>query len=418
MLILDKINMIPYLKVHMPQFDFSGPISITEIGDGSQSAEDAGDGYVNYIFIVSLSDDVSFVVKQSRETARMSGGLMTTARNRLEYDAMRIFHAIAPDYVPDIYFIDDENRVFAMEDASRDGRKIVRFQMNQNRLFPLLGIQCGNFLADTAFYTSEYYLETADFRQLSARFLNEDMRPIMETGLFLNLFDAGYDITVGEEFLPFVSSLTEDPAFVTERYKLRHIYMTSGECLIHADLHTSNLFASEDSMKAIDMEFTFCGPFSYDIGYFWGNLISQYAAATFRDFPSEKERKEFKAYLLTCICEMYHTYINRFIDNWDQDAKDIYKGLSGLQNDFAQTILKDAPGFAAVVNWFRVAGMISYPDFDMITDLQVKRKAYTLSLLIDWQIIFHRYSYTNIQDFIDDILFAEERFTGKRIDFK
>lgn len=413
MLILDKNNIISYLQSRMPEIDFSGDVSVVAIGDGSQTAEDDGDGYVNFLFLVR-TDKISLAVKQSRKLTRVIGGEMTLERNHLEYDAMKLFYTIAPDYVPKVYFIDDENHIFVMEDASVDGRKICRFQLNQNRIFPELGKQCGAYLADTAFYTSEFYLPTKDFRQLTCRFMNEEMRPIMEEGIFLTKFGAEYETGLGQEFLDFSRSISEDPAYYTERHKLRYQYMTKAECLIHADLHTSNLFAGENSMKVIDMEFTFCGPFSYDMGYLMGNLISQYTAACYRDFPSEKERLEFKAYLLKTILELYHSYMDRFIRNWNQDCKDIYKNLPGLQKEFEKTILLEVPGFASVVNWFRTAGKIIYPDFEMITDLDKKRDAMALSLLIDWQIMFHRYEYKGIEDLIEDILYVEKNYTSNK----
>lgn len=408
MLILEKENLIPYLTEKMPEVDFSHVISIDAIGDGSQSAEDAGDGYVNFIFLVRTPDH-SLAVKQSRDTSR-SGNQMPLLRNHLEYNAMKLFYAIAPDYVPEVYFIDDENKVFVMEDVSSEGRKVNRFQLNQNRIFPQLGTQCGIYLADTGFYTSEYYLETDEFRRLICCFMNEQMRPIMENGLFLTKFDTDYDPSLGREFYEFARSISEDPRFVSERHKMRRLYMTRSECMIHADLHTSNLFTSKDSMKVIDMEFAFFGPFSYDVGYLTGNLLSQYAAACYRDFPSEEKRMEFKTYLLTTILGLYTSYTERFLQNWDKDAKEIYQNVAGLQEDFKRHVLLEAPGYASIVNWFRVAGYIAYPDFDMITDLDKKRDAMALSLLIDWQIMFHRYEYNSIQDLIEDVLFVEQHY--------
>lgn len=413
MIILDKNNIIPYLKERMPDIDFSGDVNITAIGDGSQSAEEAGDGYVNFIFIVRTKEH-SFVVKQSREAARMSGGQMPLTRNHLEFDAMKVFNAIAPNYVPKVYFIDDENRVFVMEDASTEGRMIARFQFNQNRTFPGFAKHCGQYMADTDFYTSELYLDTPDFRALTCRFMNAEMRPIMEDGLFINMFGTPYDSTLGEEFQAFAKSITEDPSYLTERHKMRHIYMTKAECLIHADLHTSNVFAGLDSLKVIDMEFTFCGPFSYDLGYLIGNLVSQYASACYREFPSEQERLEFKAYLLATMAELYETYVDRFTDNWVKYGKSIYQDVPGLMDAFRQNILFEMPGFASIVNWFRIAGEIPYPDFDMITDLDKKRDAMAMSLMMDWQIMFNRYNYKNIHDFIDDLLFVEKNYSSKK----
>lgn len=413
MIIIDKNNIISYLKERMPEVDFSGEISVTAIGDGSQSAEEAGDGYVNFIFIVRTKTQ-SFVVKQSRDIARMSGAQMTLERNHLEYDAMKVFHAIAPNYVPQVYFIDDVNRVFVMEDASTDGRMITRFQLNHNRMFPMMAAQCGEYLADTHFYTSELYLGTPEFRQLTCRFMNADMRPIMEDGMFIYKFGTPYDPSLGEEFLNFAKSVSEDPDYLTERHKMRHIYMSKAECLIHADLHTSNLFTNQDSLKVIDTEFSFYGPFSYDIGYLIGNLVSQYTSACFRDFPSEEDRETFKTYLLRMIRELYNAYVDRFCDNWSKHAKDIYQDVPGLMEAFRKNILFEMPGFASIVNWFRVAGEIVYPDFEMITDLNKKRDAMAMSLLADWQMMFHRYQYDNIDDFIRDIVYAEKKYNPKQ----
>lgn len=413
MIIIDKNNIISYLKERMPDIDFSGEVSITAIGDGSQSAEEAGDGYVNYIFIVR-TNKISLVVKQSRESARMSGGEMPLTRNHLEFDAMKVFNAIAPQYVPKVYFIDDENRVFVMEDVSTNGRMIARFQFNQNRIFPGFARHCGEYMADTAFHTSELYLDTPDFRALTCRFMNAEMRPLMEDGLFIYKFWTPYESTLGKEFRAFAESISEDPAYLTERHKMRHIYMTKAECLIHADLHTSNLFAGQDSMKVIDMEFTFCGPFSYDMGYLMGNIVSQYASTCYRDFPSEQERKEYKAYLLATMIELYESYIERFLDNWKNYGKSIYQDVPGLMDAFKQNILLEMTGFASIVNWFRIAGQISYPDFDMITDLDKKRDAMALSLMMDWQMMFHRYNYTCIQDFIDDLLYVEKNYSSRK----
>ena len=413
MIILDKTNILSYLKERMPDIDFSGEVSVTAIGDGSQSAEEAGDGYVNFIFIVRTADH-SLVVKQSREAARMSGGIMPLTRNHLEFDAMKVFHAISPNYVPKVYFIDDLNRVFVMEDASTEGRMIARFQFNQNRTFPGFAKHCGRYMADTDFYTSELYLDTPDFRALTCRFMNAEMRPIMEDGLFINMFGTPYESNLGEEFQAFAKSITEDPSFLTERHKMRHIYMTKAECLIHADLHTSNVFAGNDTVKMIDMEFTFCGPFSYDLGYLIGNLVSQYASACYRDFPSEQERLEFKAYLLATMAELYETYVDRFLDNWKNYGKSIYQDVPGLMDAFKQNILLEMPGFASIVNWFRIAGEIPYPDFDMITDLDKKRDALAMSLMMDWQIMFNRYNYTSIHDFIDDLLYVEKNYSSKK----
>ena len=97
--------------------------------------------------------------------------------------------------------------------------------------------------------------------------------------------------------------------------------MSKGECLIHCDLHTSNIFASQTEAKVIDMEYAFFGPFAYDMGYFTANFIAQYAAAAFRPFETEEARKEFKAYCLFMIRETYVKYCEYFTQYCKEDSK-------------------------------------------------------------------------------------------------
>ena len=110
----------------------------------------------------------------------------------------------------------------------------------------------------------------------------------------------------------FADQFSKDSRYRTELYKLRRKFMSHADGLIHADLHTSNIMASRDKMKVIDMEFAFMGPFGYDLGYLVGNLISQYCAACFKRFPSEQNRKQFKAYLLATIQSLIETYMKTF----------------------------------------------------------------------------------------------------------
>ena len=160
-----------------------------------------------------------------------------------------------------------------MEDVSH--LKIARFQFNKNKMFSDFGRQCGDCMARTEFYTSEYYLSREEYRQLQTKFDNTPLRKIMEDGMFMDRFGCEtMDQSLGENFEDFARQITDDSRFVTERFKLRRSFMSHADALIHADLHTSNVFASEEEMKVIDMEFSFMGPFGYDLGYMTGNLIS------------------------------------------------------------------------------------------------------------------------------------------------
>ncbi|MBQ9155855.1 MAG: phosphotransferase [Eubacterium sp.] len=391
----------------MPDFDDSVPAKISWVGEGTE--EEDGDGYVNHIFRVQTEKE-AYVVKQGLPIARVSQMPMETYRNRLEYDSMRIRESIVPEYTPRLKFHDPENNIFVMEDVSY--LQISRFQFNKNVTFEHFGRMCGECMAKTEFYTSEFYLDRDKYRSLMNRFENTPMRKIMEDGMFLDMFNEPLEDRLGQEFMHFADQLSRDSRYVTELYKLRRMYMTHADALIHADFHTSNIFASDDQMKVIDMEFSFMGPFGYDLGYLAGNLISQYCAACFKPFPTEDERVHFKAYLLATIKRMYYSYFLTFAECWSENCKLRYRDQDGLRRSIFDEIMIDSVGYASMVNWFRAASAIAYPDFDVIEDIEARRHAVTLSLMIDWQIMFARYRYQSVDDLIDTMLFVERNYKG------
>lgn len=407
MYILSKENIIEYLRSHLKDVVFDSDTQVTVIGENA--GEDEGDGYLNFVYKVT-TQSFSCIVKQAQNFMRQdSENKLPANRNKLEYDIMALRGAIVPEYVPKVYFYDDENHVFAMEDCSH--LKIPRFMLSKNVMYENFAENCAHYMAATHFYTSEYYLETDAFRDLTSHFMSPRLREIMEDGIFVTLFGPfEFDQSLGEKFTKFAKSMTEDPAFVHERFRLRRNFISNGECLVHGDLHTSNMFAGDNALKVIDMEFTFTAPFSFDIGYLAGNFIAQYASAIFRDFPSEDERTRFKEYILHGLRTLYTTYVNDFCKFCDADCKDYYKDVPGLQDDFKHTILTEYPGYAACANWSRACGIIPYPDYDVIEDIEEKAHAVTLSLMIDWQIIFGRHNYKTIDDFIHDIQYAERRY--------
>ncbi|MDO4556484.1 MAG: phosphotransferase [Lachnospiraceae bacterium] len=403
---LTKENLTDYLKQNLDLLDYSRPLTISAVGEGSE--EEDGDGFINFVFRVSDGTH-NIIVKQSRADSRYGGDLngLPTDRNELEYDSMMIRKAIVPEYIPELYFIDHENSVFVTEDVSY--LRIMRFQLIQSKQFDNFTKHITKYMAAANFYTSEYYLETADFRDLSVKFMNDKMRNIMDIGIFL--VKRGEDDHIGRELDPdfarFARQIVYDPQVLLERYKLRHLFVTKGECLIHGDLHTSNIFLGEDDMKIIDMEYTFCGPLSYDLGYLLNNFIAQYTAAAFRPFESEEQRREYQSYILRVIHDLYTGYCAEFIKCWNMDAKDIYKNIPGLQEDFVKTTLSESFGFAASANLSRCAGSIPFPDFDAIENPVQKHNAMCLSIIISKQLLLKRCEYDTIDEIVKDIVEIE-----------
>ncbi|MBR0381761.1 MAG: phosphotransferase [Eubacterium sp.] len=408
MLELNKDNLLSYVVSKLDFFDPEGTVTISAVGEGS--AEDDGDGFINYVFRISDGKH-PLIVKQTLPTSRLGSFKVDENRFHLEYRSMQLRKAIVPDLVPDVYYCDDENRIVITEDVSR--LKISRFQLLQGVQFPRLADQVARYMAATEFYTSEYYLDRKSFRELSVYFTNTTMRNIMDCVMFLT--SVVPEDTIGKpldpEFEQFSRKICADPNVLLARQKLRHLFMTKGECLIHGDLHTSNIFAGPDECKVIDMEYTFCGPFAYDMGYFLANFIAQYECASFRPFLSEEERKSYKDYCISVIRDTYNKFCEYFITYCHEDSKEVYRNIYGLEDDFRKTTLREFIGFAASAQLGRITAEVAYPDYDDIPDYVDRHNAKCLSIIVDWVMLNKWETYESIDEFINDLLTVESIYT-------
>ena len=156
------------------------------------------------------------------------------------------------------------------------------------------------------------------------------------------------------------------------------------------------------------MEYTFCGPMSYDLGYMESHLLSQYACAAFRPYETEEERKKFQAYILTMMKELYDEYCRQLRICWKKDAKPVYKDQEGLLQELEKDILSEMIGFCATSNFSRCSGEIGYPEYDAILDPVQHHNAVCLSMFLDYKIILNRNQYKNSAQFIEDIIEIEK----------
>lgn len=410
MITLSKENITDYLKVKMPYLDFSKPLIISAIGEGS--LEEDGDGYINFVYRVS-DGKWKLILKQARKEGRVAELKdMSLDRAALEYDYMKLGHVIVPQYLPKLYFYDEENLAFAVEDISH--LKIARFQLNKSIMFPKMAAQIAEYLAKMHFYTSDYYLDTATFRKLQIRFMNSKMRSVFDDMAFGNRDVDGtgkMGFELDPDYADYIRDLVFDPRVVLERYKLRDLFMRKAEVLLHGDFHTSNVFVDQEDLKVIDMEYAFFGPAAYDLGYQESHLLSQFACGAFRPFPSEQERWNFVSYTAATMQHLFDEYCRVFFACWDEDAKPVYQGVEGMQDYVRKQLLKDMIGFCSSSNLFRCAGGHgNYPEYDDLTDPTAKKNATILSILMDHRMMIRREEYETVEEWIDDLLSILKEF--------
>ena len=404
MLVLDKQNMIPYLQDRYPDFCSGKTLTVSEIGD----SEEDNPGLINHIFRVSNGSE-SMIVKQGQERIRMDGEYpVPPRRNRQEYLSLKLRGEIIGKFVPKVYGADYENNVFCMEDVSYLGN--ARVELTNNKKYPNLGRQVAEYMATANFYTSEFYLDTPTFRALCNTFTNSEMRNIMEQWVFLR--EAPFPSNPETEWLQ--QALKEDREFIAENFLLRHKFMSCPETLVHADIHTSNIFLNLETVKIIDMEYTFGGPFSYDMGYFVNSLITQFCAACFRPFPSKEDRQSFQSYILTQVIEAYEYFVCYFKDFWDKDAKTVYRSCPAWRDKFIESFLPDILGFACIPTFAVVlSDGDGWMDIAVIPDPKDRLNAKYMLVVLCRHLLLNRSKYHTIQEAVEDMVRVCEDFLSK-----
>ena len=283
----------------------------------------------------------------------------------------------------------------------------ARAQLARGTAIDGLADRVARFLCDNHFYTSEFYLDTQEFRELDRRFVNTGMRAIMENWLFLRDTPTHKCPALTRHVLPYI--FADD--IVVQSHQLRPKYMNSTQAFIHSDVHTSNIFADAGQIKVIDMEYTFAGPMAYDLGYFLASLVSQYCSAAFRPFPSQGERDDFKRYLLASIHTLVDGYQKRFAAHWDDEAKAVYRACPGFRDAFVEGLVPDTAGYAAMPMFTLCVSSFGFTqEFEIIPDEVLKLHALQLYCSLGRRFLMGRERIRTPEDMVAAILEGEREY--------
>lgn len=250
-----------------------------------ESIEEVGDGNLNLVFIVRPQDGAGIVLKQALPYVRLVGPdwPMTPERARIEARTTELHAGVAHELVPQIYEFDAERYIIAMEDLS--DHVVWRTALNKGLDIPGVAAELGRYVARVAFGTSIFAIDTEELALRKERAHNPDLCSITEDLVFTE----PYYSAERNSYLPAndsdVTLIASDEFLKTEMAGAKWVFMTSGEALIHGDLHTGSVMVRADasgdaeSVKAFDSEFAFYGPVAFDLGALWANYCLAAARA-------------------------------------------------------------------------------------------------------------------------------------------
>ena len=352
------------------------------------SCREIGDGNLNYVFhIKETNGDKGLIIKQALPFAKVVGESwpLTLKRALIEANALQKQAEFAPGLVPAVYAIDKDLAITVMEDLSH--LTIVREGLIRLEPYPNLSAHIGNYLAQTLFHTSDFALHPFEKKQLVTDFSNPELCKITEdlifTDPFFNRDTNDFEIELSDE----VEAIWKNSVLKLEVAKLKNSFMTEAEALLHGDLHTGSIFASETETKVIDPEFAFYGPIGFDVGLFIANLIVQ-------TITRENEDRDT---ILKHIEQTWEVFSSKFLELWNTKGIDSYKDTDGFKEYYLEKVFRDTLGFAGCELVRRTIGLAHVKDLDGIENDIKRIDAKKRTLHIGQQLILKCNKITSIQ---------------------
>ncbi|WP_354692601.1 S-methyl-5-thioribose kinase [Phytobacter sp. RSE-02] len=336
-------------------------------------AQEVGDGNLNLVFKIFDSQGVSrIIVKQALPYVRCVGESwpLTLDRARLEAQTLVEHYKHAPQHTVNILHYDPELAVMVMEDLS--DHRIWRSELIKNVYYPQAARQLGEYLAQTLFHTSDFYLHPHVKKAQVAQFINPEMCEITEDLFFNDPYQAHERNNYPAALEADVDALRQDTQLKLAVASLKHSFFSHAEALLHGDIHSGSIFVANGSLKAIDAEFGYFGPIGFDIGTAIGNLLLNYCGLPghlgIRDAAAAREQR------LIDIQELWSTFAERFQALAREKTQDAALSVPGYASEFLKKVWTDAVGFCGTELIRRSVGLSHVADIDTIADEEMRHE--------------------------------------------
>jgi 5-methylthioribose kinase len=363
--------------------------------------KEIGDGNLNLVFHVEdPHSKKALIVKQALPYAKVVGESwpLTLDRARIESEALLKEAESVPHLVPKVYYSDKHLAVTVMEDLS--DHVILRKGLIEGNTFPCLAEDIGTFAANTAFYSSDFYLHPFKKKEQVKRFSNPELCKITEDLVFTDPFFDHDTNNFPVELQSEVEKIWTDKELLREVAQLRFSFLTRAEILLHGDLHTGSIFVKEDSTKVIDPEFAFYGPAGFDLAHFFANLILNHLSQN-AHAKEPFHRDSVQTYLLETIEKTWNTYTKTFSELWREKALDPFAKTDGVLENFLQNTFQEAIGFAGCEVIRRTIGLAHVADLDSIEQREVELFYKKKTLQLGSYLIKNQKKFTDVTQFTD-----------------
>lgn len=335
------------------------------------SANEFGDGNMNYIFKVCCKND-SFILKQAMPHGKIDVTVFEPMdRANYENNYIEYFSKFMGNNLQKHLGFDPIMNVNLYEDLS--SMKVLRFCLLNGNVREGIGKEIGEYLAQQYYYSSSYYLGIEKKKSLENTFSNYRMRQLTEDFILVNPFEDSPNNNIDSVIRPLVEQLWKNHRLCSKAKVLATKFVSNKECILSGDFHPGNIFVSDEKCIFFDFDFAMWGPIAYDLGTMLGNLII-----------SLRTRKEYQPLcndfdkdIVSIITEMFtafHENVRLYLKEMDSD----------VVSDILDTIDSDAFGYAAATIGGRTYGYARFKEITMLEN-STNRKNIIKSLLGDME---------------------------------
>ena len=400
--ILDKNSVIDYLLEIKDVMNY--------FCDKELEAKEIGDGNLNFVFLVSSikNPEKALIVKQAVPYLRCIGEDFPLDRKRMTFEirALIEFSKLASSAIPKLHHTSEDMSVVVMQYLGE--HQILRAGLLKQHKYLSFSEQISSYLANTLFYTSSLYLQSTQKRELIDQFnSNTELCKLTEDFVFTFAFmdnETNDNENVKDNKL--AKKLFDDMQFKQRVLELKYKFMTQSDCLLHGDLHTGSIMLNDKETFVIDPEFSFVGPFGFDIGALLANLVNNYIHHII-----VTENEEYQDWIIKNISDILCMFNHKFLKLWNKEESSalIVDGfinkdsLMKYKENFVKSILRDSVGFAGCKMARRVFGVAGVEDIRGIEDKGLRQKAESMAINIAKDFVLKYNSINEMEDIINII---------------